>query len=178
MIFNRFVIVSSLLAITASAVPFIAEDFPLSVVPLNELPAADTIPAPVNVSEPIKLLTRATEGIHLVNCEGNGYAYSIEIYCSDDSNCNYQPSSNNQCFLSSSGLFTWEGRSNQGCGFTSGTTFYYTLPYNAQSYADFTKVGTGYNAYHNYNIFKDNKHVMYTAGNGAVCRSIYYCLQA
>lgn len=79
MIFNQFVIVSSLLAITASAVPFIAEDFPLSVVPLNELPAADTIPAPVNVSEPIKLMTRATEGIHLVNCEGNGYAYSIEI---------------------------------------------------------------------------------------------------
>lgn len=35
---------------------------------------------------------------------------------------------------------------------------------------------SGYNAYHNYNIFKDDKHAMYTAGNGAVCRSIYYCL--
>lgn len=79
MIFNRFTALFSLLAATASAAPFVAEDFPLSVVPLNELPAPDTIPAPVNVSEPIKLVTRATEGIHLVNCEGNGYAYSIEI---------------------------------------------------------------------------------------------------
>lgn len=79
MIFNRFTALFSLLAATASAAPFVAEDFPLSVVPLDELPAPDTIPAPVNVSEPIKLMGRATEGIHLVNCEGNGYAYSIEI---------------------------------------------------------------------------------------------------
>jgi hypothetical protein len=35
---------------------------------------------------------------------------------------------------------------------------------------------TGHNSFHNYNIFKDDKHVMFTAGNGAVCRSIYYCL--
>lgn len=82
MIFNRFAAVSSLLAITASAIPFVAEDFPLSVVPLNELPSAETIPAPVNVTEPIKLMTRASEGIHLVNCQGNGYAYSIEIVSS------------------------------------------------------------------------------------------------
>ncbi|KKY32098.1 hypothetical protein UCDDA912_g07959 [Diaporthe ampelina] len=178
MIFNRFTILSSLLAATASAVPFVAEDFPLSVIPLNELPAPDTIPTPVNATEASNLATRATEAIHLVNCEGNGYAYSIEIYCGDDSNCNYQPSSDNQCFLTSGGLVTWEGRSNQGCGFTSGTTFYYTLPANAQSYANYAKVGSGYNAYHNYNIFKDDKHAMYTAGNGAVCRSIYYCLIA
>jgi hypothetical protein len=79
MIFNRFAIISSLLAATAVAVPFVAEDFPLSAVPLSELPAPDTIPAPVNVTEPIKLMVRATEGIHLVNCQGNGYAYSIEI---------------------------------------------------------------------------------------------------
>lgn len=37
---------------------------------------------------------------------------------------------------------------------------------------------TGYNEYHNYNIFKDNQPIMYTAGNGAVCKSVYYCLQA
>lgn len=79
MIFNQFTILSSLLAATASAVPFVAEDFPLSVIPLDELPAPDTIPAPVNATEASKLATRATEAIHLVNCEGNGYAYSIEI---------------------------------------------------------------------------------------------------
>ncbi|KAL1874525.1 hypothetical protein Daus18300_003544 [Diaporthe australafricana] len=177
MFFNRVAVVSSLLAITASAIPFVAEDFPLSVVPLDELPSAETIPAPVNVTEPIKLMARATEGIHLVNCAGNGYAYSIEIYCSDDSNCNYMPASNNQCFLSASGLFTWEGRTNQGCGF-SGTPYYYTLPANAHSYPNYSKVGTGYNNFHNYNVFKDDEHAMYTAGNGAVCRSIYYSLQA
>lgn len=79
MIFNRFSILSSLLAATVGAVPFVAEDFPLSVIPLDELPAPDTIPAPVNVTEPIKLATRATEGIRFVNCQGNGYSYSIEI---------------------------------------------------------------------------------------------------
>lgn len=62
-------------------------------------------------------------------------------YCSDDSNCNFQPSSNNQCFLSTKDLFYWEGRNGQGCAFTSGTTFYYTLPSNAQDYANFAKVG-------------------------------------
>lgn len=36
---------------------------------------------------------------------------------------------------------------------------------------------TGYNNFHNYNVFKDDEHAMYTAGNGAVCRSIYYSLQ-
>lgn len=35
---------------------------------------------------------------------------------------------------------------------------------------------TGFNQYHNYNVFKDNEHAMYTAGNGAVCKSIYYIL--
>lgn len=87
MIFNRFAVLSSLLAATAIAVPFVAEDFPLSVVPLNELPGPDAIPAPVNDTESIKLMTRATEGIHLVNCEGNGLAYSIEIVCSLPSSC-------------------------------------------------------------------------------------------
>lgn len=79
MIFNRFAVLTSVLAATASAVPFVAEDFPLSVVPLSELPAPDSIPTRVNATESIKLMTRATEGIHLVNCEGNGLAYSIEI---------------------------------------------------------------------------------------------------
>ncbi len=35
---------------------------------------------------------------------------------------------------------------------------------------------TGFNQFHNYKIFKDNQPVMYTDGNGAVCRSIYYIL--
>lgn len=35
---------------------------------------------------------------------------------------------------------------------------------------------TGFNQYHNYNVFKDNEHAMFTAGNGAVCKSIYYIL--
>lgn len=67
MIFNRFAVLSVLLAVTTSAVPFVAEDFPLSVVPLNELPAPDSIPTPVNATEAVKLMGRATEGIHLVN---------------------------------------------------------------------------------------------------------------
>lgn len=79
MIFNRFAVLSSLLAATAIAVPFVAEDFPLSAIPLDELPAPDSIPTPVNATESSKLVTRATEGIHLVNCAGNGLAYSIEI---------------------------------------------------------------------------------------------------
>lgn len=35
---------------------------------------------------------------------------------------------------------------------------------------------SGTNGFHQYNIFKDNQHVMYTDGNGNQCRSIYYAL--
>lgn len=91
MIFNRFAVLSSLLAATAIAVPFVAEDFPLSAIPLDELPAPDSIPTPVNATEEsTKLTTRATEGIHLVNCEGNGLAYSIEIVGCFSSSCSLQ----------------------------------------------------------------------------------------
>ncbi|KAH8894530.1 hypothetical protein GQ53DRAFT_612647, partial [Thozetella sp. PMI_491] len=128
----------------------------------------------IEPAEFIQLSKRATEGIHLVNCQGGGLSYSLEIYCADDGNCNHLASSSDECFLSTSGLFTWEGRTNQGCGFPSGVPFFYTLPSDAASRSDFSKVGTGSNKYHSYNVFKDNKHVMYTDGNGAVCRSIYY----
>jgi hypothetical protein len=95
------------------------------------------------LGESVPLIKRATEGIHLVNCEGGSLnlRYSLEIYCADDSNCNHLANAADQCFLSTAGLFTWEGRSNQGCGYPSGVPFTYSLPSDAQSRADFSLVG-------------------------------------
>lgn len=36
---------------------------------------------------------------------------------------------------------------------------------------------SAHNPYHNYIVYHDDSHTMYTASNGAVCKSIYYLLQ-
>ena len=56
-----------------------------------------------------------------------------------------------------------------------------SLPLTTQykkSNCDLTQVmdRSGDNGFHGFNIFKDDKHVMYTDGNGNQCRSIYYSL--
>ncbi|KAK0125690.1 hypothetical protein ONS95_000308 [Cadophora gregata] len=118
-------------------------------------------------------LAKRSEGVHLVNCGNN---YSVVLYCANDSNCNFNPSAGNQCLPTNGGVDTWEG-SNQKCTFPgTGTTFTWNIQSNAQSQANFVQVGTGSNGFHGFNIFKDDKHVMYTDGNGNQCKSIYYCL--
>ncbi|KAI9150340.1 hypothetical protein HJFPF1_10102 [Paramyrothecium foliicola] len=106
---------------------------------------------------------RATEGVHLVNCDGNGLKYSIIVYCPDDSNCNHQPSSDNQCFMTTSSLYTWEGRTNAGCAFTSGVTFRFTLPANAKTRPLYSAVGSGSNGFRSFTIYNDAQPIMYTA---------------
>jgi hypothetical protein len=122
-----------------------------------------------------QLSKRATEGVHLVNCAGNGLLYSIIVYCPDDNNCKHQPSSDNQCFLTTSSLVKWEGKT-AGCAFTSGVTFSYTLPADAKSKPKFSAVGSASNGFRGFTVYNDDEPVLYTAGNGAVCRSVYYAL--
>ncbi|KAJ8121449.1 hypothetical protein O1611_g10097 [Lasiodiplodia mahajangana] len=136
---------------------------------------ANPTPAGIELGEKIPNVKRATEGLHLVNCSGP-QQYSIVIYCPNDADCNHLATTNNQCFVEASGFEHWE--QSGGCAFTSGTTFSWTIQSDAQNKPNYTKVGTARNPYHNYNVFKDDQHVMYTEGSGNVCRSIYYALQA
>ncbi|KAJ8121181.1 hypothetical protein ONZ43_g2302 [Nemania bipapillata] len=120
-------------------------------------------------------LTKRADGIHLVNC----VTYSAVIFCSDDSNCNFNPSSGNECIpkdhLNSKGLEIWEG-TNSSCTFSTGVTFFWGIESNAQSQPNFSVVGSGTNSLQGFTIRKDDQHVMYTDGNGHACQSIYYAL--
>lgn len=119
----------------------------------------------------VKLAKRA-EGVHLVNC---GNSYSVVVYCANDGNCNFNPAGANACRPSNSGLTYWEG-GNKGCTFSTGTTFSWNVRGDAQQKPDYTQVGSGSNGFRNFNIFKDDKHLMYIDGSGNRCTSIYYSL--
>ncbi|KAH7342490.1 hypothetical protein BKA65DRAFT_595607 [Rhexocercosporidium sp. MPI-PUGE-AT-0058] len=120
----------------------------------------------------VKLSKRA-EGIHLVNC---GSRYSVVLYCANDGNCNFNPGQGDQCLPTNGGVQHWEGGS-QKCTFPgTGTTFTWNIRSDAQNQKDYTQVGTGSNGFHGFNIFKDDKHVMYSDGNGNRCSSIYYSI--
>lgn len=65
-------------AVVGSAIPsFAGLALHGNIVPIPEN-LNSTLDVP-DLKEPIRLTRRATEGIHLVNCGSNGYAYSIEI---------------------------------------------------------------------------------------------------
>ncbi|KAG4438389.1 hypothetical protein IFR05_006151 [Cadophora sp. M221] len=122
----------------------------------------------------VKLAKRA-EGVHLVNC---GDRYSVVLYCANDGNCNFNPGPGDQCLPTNGGVQHWEGGT-QKCTFPgTGTTFTWSLRSDAQQQKDYTQVGTGSNGFHGFNIFKDDKHVMYSDGNGNRCSSIYYSIPA
>ncbi|KUJ17986.1 uncharacterized protein LY89DRAFT_732688 [Mollisia scopiformis] len=128
---------------------------------------------PISSELTTNLAKRATEGIHLVNCGNN--VYSVVVYCPNDGDCNHDPGAGNGCDHPNGGTFTWEG-SQQNCKFDTGTTLTWNIESNAQSQPNFAQVGTGSNGFHNFNIFKDDKHTMFTDGNKNQCNSIYYAL--
>ncbi|KAK3941375.1 hypothetical protein QBC46DRAFT_311464 [Diplogelasinospora grovesii] len=139
---------------------------------LASFAAASPAPSPAPDADVPRIVKRG-EGVHLVNC---GSSYSAVVYCENDGNCNFFPGAGNQCIPGNGGLFAWEGGS-KSCKFPgTGTTFTWNIVGNAQSQANFANVGSGNNGFHGFQIFKDDKHVMYTDGNGNQCRSIYYCL--
>ncbi|KAK4188636.1 hypothetical protein QBC35DRAFT_462808 [Podospora australis] len=110
------------------------------------------------------------EGVHLVNCN----TYSTVIYCPNDGDCNHNPGPGNSC--ATAGIRKWEG-TRQSCRFSTGVTFSWFVQANAQQQPDFSVVGDGDNGRGRpWTIRKDNKHNMYTDGNGNRCDSIYYAL--
>ncbi|KAK3351417.1 hypothetical protein B0H65DRAFT_546460 [Neurospora tetraspora] len=128
------------------------------------------------------VLLKRGEGIHLMNCEPTNGAtnyISAVVYCANDGNCNnlsYSHSSSNVCVKSTSGssgaYHVWEG-STQSCTFSSGVTFSWAIGKEAQTWPDYTYVGTGVNGYSTFSGYKDDKHYGVTY-NSHKCRSIYY----
>ncbi|EAQ90068.1 predicted protein [Chaetomium globosum CBS 148.51] len=133
-----------------------------------------TAPSPVSEAEFNDIVKRA-EGIHLVNCkDGATNIYSVVVYCANDSNCNFRPSSSNACYPTS-GVMAWEG-GGQSCGFSTGVYFSWNIQSDAQTKANYSKVGTGGNGFRDYTIYKDDQHHMYTDSDGHSCKSIYYAV--
>ncbi|KAI0509681.1 hypothetical protein F5B22DRAFT_648702 [Xylaria bambusicola] len=116
-------------------------------------------------------LAKRAEGIHLVNCR----TYSLVVYCSNDSNCNFFPSDANKC-VPTKGILTWE-IPNGLCAFNTGESFHWNIRSNAQSQENYSVVGSGNNNERGFVIRKDDKHVMFTdPNNGEQCSSIYYAV--
>ncbi|KAK3290344.1 uncharacterized protein B0H64DRAFT_427872 [Chaetomium fimeti] len=131
-------------------------------------------PSPASEAEFNDIVKRA-EGIHLVNCKnGATNIYSVVVYCANDGNCNFPPSSGNACHPTS-GVMAWEG-GGQSCGFSTGVYFSWNIQSDAQSKPNYTKVGSGGNGFRDYDIYKDDQHEMYSDSNGYSCKSIYYAI--
>jgi len=67
----------------------------------------------------------------------------------------------------------WEG-SEQSVTFSGGNVFAWNINANAQSEPDFTIVGTSHNNFRNFDVYKDNKRILYSQ-DGWDFRTIYYC---
>ncbi|UKZ68986.1 uncharacterized protein TrAtP1_010006 [Trichoderma atroviride] len=117
-------------------------------------------------------------GVHLVNCDGFSGEGTIlpksshVVFCQNDGNCNFQPSGDNICTMGQNFWFQWEGQA-QACTFSSGARFSWFVNGDAQSQPNFQHVGDGGNQFRAYAGFKDDKHTMFSLGNGQ-CHSIYY----
>ncbi|KAI0096060.1 hypothetical protein GGR51DRAFT_544369 [Nemania sp. FL0031] len=131
-------------------------------------------PVATGSSDETVQLSKRADSLHLLNC----VTYSAVVFCTDDSNCNFNPGPGNECIpndhLNGNGLETWE--TNGSCTFSTGVTFTWSIQSNAQSQPNFSVVGSGSNGAQGFTIRKDDQHVMYTDGNGHQCRSIYYAL--
>ncbi|KAK4235384.1 hypothetical protein C8A03DRAFT_17875 [Achaetomium macrosporum] len=126
------------------------------------------------------------EGIHLLNCRPFGGAgvsqtwLSIVAYCANDADCNslqYSIPDKDACIVSSSGTaesyHIWEG-SSQSCTFSStGVTFHWNIPSNAQSRPNYSSVGTGSNGFKTFAGFKDD-HSTSASYSYHSCEKIYY----
>ncbi|KAK3403102.1 hypothetical protein B0T20DRAFT_17185 [Sordaria brevicollis] len=135
-----------------------------------------------------RVILKRGEGIHLVNCEGLHYGtgtasgqISAVVYCANDSDCNNLAVGHLEkdvCvkkFSNDPGVFNiWEG-STQSCTFSTGVTFTWYIPSNAQTLPDYSYVGTASNGYRTFAGYKDDKHlgVNYMSRQ---CQNIYYCL--
>ncbi|KAJ7875932.1 hypothetical protein B0H14DRAFT_2342969 [Mycena olivaceomarginata] len=78
-----------------------------------------------------------------------------------------------------SGYTSWEGNQ-KSCTFSTGATFTEAIDSDAQSLADFSYAGWGWNG-KTWNCYKDNQRWIFDpeqpeAING--CKSVYYCLPA
>ncbi|KAF2111871.1 hypothetical protein BDV96DRAFT_602901 [Lophiotrema nucula] len=98
---------------------------------------ARSAPVPIEVQ-----LAKRAEGIHLVNCFATGSAallVSAVAYCPNDGSCN--PGASDFCEMSSNDndYYHWEGAKDH-CTFSSGVTFSWNLPSNAQNQATYSVV--------------------------------------
>ena len=124
---------------------------------------AGVIGSPITDTTASFKLAKRSEGIHLVNCEeGSNYIYSAVVvsthvvlawtesvligltinaqYCANDSDCDFNPASGNECIPNGGGVTVWEGFP-ESCEFSTGITFSWDIESNAKSQPYFSQVG-------------------------------------
>ncbi|KAJ6465297.1 hypothetical protein C8R45DRAFT_1106939 [Mycena sanguinolenta] len=148
---------------------------------------------PVDLAPPTAdttLKKRSTEALYLANCVSEvsccapSQYWSEMIYYAnnaDSNNSEYVPPSSDRCRVTSpgSGYTSWEGNQ-KSCTFSSGVTFAEAINSNAQSLADFSYSGWGWNG-KTWNCYKDNHRWLFDPYEPEAvtgCQSIYYCLPA
>jgi hypothetical protein len=119
---------------------------------------------------------RSGETVYLVNCDIPSAAeYSEVAYYANGADSQNGQLPGDICDIDDTGYITWEG-SERSCTFSdSGVTFTSDIASYAQSLADYSYAGPGWNNYGSFNCYKDNGRLLYSSGE-AYCYSIYYCL--
>ncbi|KAI0506865.1 hypothetical protein F5B22DRAFT_650345 [Xylaria bambusicola] len=80
------------------------------------------------------------DSVHLVNCVGSD-SYSVVVYCAEDTDCDFAPSSSDYIQVSSSDEFyTWE-QQNQSVTFPTGVMFNWTINSNGSTSPDYSPQG-------------------------------------
>ncbi|KAI0105546.1 hypothetical protein GGR51DRAFT_192805 [Nemania sp. FL0031] len=116
------------------------------------------------------------DSVHLVNCAGSD-EYSVVVYCADDLNCDFPPSSSNYIQVGTGDeYYTWE-QQNQSVTFSTGVTFNWTINSDGNTAPNYTPQGSGSNGFKPFTCYKDDQHLMYNDDQGNKCDSVYYCVQ-
>ncbi|KAJ6465302.1 hypothetical protein C8R45DRAFT_796126, partial [Mycena sanguinolenta] len=157
----------------------------LAVVCVTATPV-DHAAAPANTTHVEK---RDTEILYLADCLSGASCCAPEKYWSemiyyansaDSNNPQSVPPSSNRCQVTSpgSGYNGWDGNQ-KSCTFSTGVTFDEAIDSDAQSLADFSYSGWGWNG-KSWNCYKDNQRWLFDITQPEIiieaCKSIYYCL--
>ena len=140
--------------------------------------AAPLSTAATNQTSSLQLSPRSSdERVFLAYCD-YGYPGSEMLYYKTDTASFTGQQPDDIAFIGSVPATTpFEGRTIRGT-FESGNFFTSEIAPGAENLADFQFAGTGRNAYHNFNCYKDDGRQLFSALWGdytQVCYSKYYC---
>lgn len=127
-------------------------------------------------------LAKRSEGFHFVTCAPTeNTEYHLILHCDNDGNCNENPGKGEGCTVPFLRLeVVWE-KNLQHCTFpgtpgTPGYEFGWSITKKAATQPNYSLVGNANDGTRNFDVYKDDDHVMYTDGRYSACHSNYYSI--